>query len=174
MGRKTLKVQGYVPEQIKALIKEEDLYTIGIKLFAIYQVSLGKSTREVSSLFNISFKQVTNWLHRFEKEGTEGLRKKPKKGRPSRLSQEQMEELRKVIQSSSPEDYGYNTATWNGILLREYIKNQFGVKFQKAQIYNLLKKLGFTYQKGRGKYPEADEEKRKEFKETLKKTSGRA
>lgn len=65
---------------------------VWVKLFVIYQVSLGKSSREVASLFNISFKQVTNWV-RFEKEGIEGLRRKPKKRRPSRLSQEQMEEL---------------------------------------------------------------------------------
>lgn len=65
---------------------------VWVKLFVIYQVSLGKSSREVASLFNISFKQATNWV-RFEKERIEGLRRKPKKGRPSRLSQEQMEGL---------------------------------------------------------------------------------
>ena len=38
------------------------------------------------------------------------------------------------------------------------------------RVYNLLKTLGFSYQKGRAKYPEADEQKREEFRDTVKKT----
>ena len=46
MGRPTRQVQGYSPEQIKALFKSEDKYKIGIRLYAVYQVSLGKPSRD--------------------------------------------------------------------------------------------------------------------------------
>jgi transposase len=55
----------------------------------------------------------------------------------------------------------------------DYIKKTYGIIYKKAQIYNILKALGFTYQRGRGKYPEADEQKRDEFKTTYKKTRRR-
>ncbi len=170
MGRSRLQVIGYQPEEIKALFKSEDKYTIGVRLYAVYQVSLGQPTRKLESLYNTSFKQICNWVHQFEKEGIEGLRDKPKTGRKPRLNKEQKEELKKVMQNNRPDDYGYNTATWNGPILIDYISNKYGIHYKKAQIYNILKSFGLTYQKGRSRYPEANEKIREEFKETLKKT----
>jgi transposase-like protein len=66
MGRPVLKVKGHTPEEIKALIKRDDQYIIGIRLYAVLQVALGRPSRQVEELFGISFKQVTNWVHRFE------------------------------------------------------------------------------------------------------------
>ena len=57
--------------------------------------------------------------------------------------------------------------------LRDFINKHYHVVYKKAQVYNLLKRLGFTFQKGRVKYPEADEQKRGEFKELVKKTTRR-
>lgn len=173
MGRKTLQIQGYSPEQIRALFNRDEKYTIGIRLYAVFQVLLGQSTRKLESLYNTSFKQICNWVHRFEESGIEGLKDKPKSGRKSRLSEENLKELSIVLQNNRPDEFGYNTATWNGPILKEYIQKHYNVIYKKAQIYNLLKHLGFTYQKGKAQYAEADEQKRKEFKAILKKTNRR-
>ncbi len=169
MGRKSLQVKGYSSEEIKALFRKDERYIIGIRLYAVYQVSLGQSSRKLESLYNTSFKQITNWVHRFEALGLDGLKDKPKSGRKPRLTEEQLKELSTVLQNNRPDEFGYNTATWNGPILKEYIEKHYNVVYQKAQIYKLLKKLGFTYQKGRAKYPEADEQKREEYKTVLKK-----
>ena len=170
MGRKTLKIKGYSSEDIKALFKSDYKYTIGIRLYAIYQISLGKPSREVEKLYDTSFKQILNWVHRFEEEGIAGLKDKPKSGRKPKLTIEQKDEVKQVILSESPEKYGYNTATWNGPILIDYIKKTYGIEYKKAQIYNILKNMGLTFQRGRANYPEADEEKRKEFIKLIKKT----
>ncbi len=173
MGRKTLQVKGYTPEQIRYLFNTEDKYKIGIRLYAVYQVSKGYSSRKLEELYNTSFKQICNWVHQFEREGIEGLKNKPKSGRKPRLSDFQKEEIKNVLLKNLPEEFGYNTFTWNGPLLIDYIEKKYKITYKKAQIYNILKSLGLTFQKGRPSYPEADEEKRKEFKSTLKKTKRR-
>lgn len=173
MSRKTLKIKGYTSEQIKALIKSENKYTIGIRLYAIYQVSLGQSLRKIEGLYHTSFKQISNWVHRFEEEGIEGLKDKRRSGRTLRLQVHQREELKILLTNNRPEDFGYNTATWNGPILIDFIRKRFGISYKKAQIYNILRSLGFTFQKGRVTYPESNEQHRQEFKETIKKTSGR-
>ena len=174
MGRKTLEVKGYTPEDIKALFNTDDKYKVGMRLYAVYQVSLGKATRDLEDVYNTSFKQICNWVHRFEQEGVEGLKDKPGKGRKTRLSKEKLEELKNTILTTTPEKFGYNTSTWNGPILREYIRKVYEVEYKHAQIYNILKKLGFSYQKGRPHYPEADKTKREEFKSQLKKTPRRS
>ena len=171
MSRKALQVRGYTPEQIKDFFRNDERYTIGLRLYAVYQISLGKTSREVQELYNTSFKQICNWVHQFEKEGIEGLKDKAKSGRKPRLDHQQLAEIKNVLLNSIPEEFGYNTSTWNGILAIDYIKKKYGIEYKKANIYNILSSLGFTYQKGRGKYPEANEEKREEFRDTLKKTS---
>lgn len=54
-------------------------------------------------------------------------------------------------------------------MLIEWIKNEMGVTYQKAQIYNILKRLGYSYQRGKGVFPEADKQQQEVFKEALKK-----
>ena len=171
MGRKVLEVKGYTPEQIKLLFNKDDRYKIGIRLYAVYQVSLGKSSRSLEELYNTSFKQITNWVHRFEAEGLDGLRDKPGRGRKKRLSEEQEAMIRHLLLEESPLDHHYNTNTWTGPLLRDWIEKTFGITFKKAQIYNVIKSLGLSYQKSRGFYPEADPQQQEAFKDALKKTS---
>lgn len=172
MARSVLKVKGYTAEDIKKLFRDDERYTIGIRLYAVHQVALGKSSRQLEQLYNTSFKQITNWVHRFESEGIDGLRNKLGRGRTARLSLDQELKIKDLL-TKSPEEYQYNTATWTGPLIIDWIKKDFGIEFKKVQVYNILKKIGFTYQKGKGIYPEANQQKQQEFKEVLKKTSFR-
>lgn len=171
MGRSTRQVKGYSSDQIKALFKSEATYKIGIRLYAIYQVSLGKPSRELEVLYNTSFKQILNWVSRFEQEGVEGLRDKPGRGRKPKMTPEQKERLKVLVLEESPLDYGYNTSTWNGPLLIDWLVNHLNINYKRAQIYNVLKSLGLSYQKSKGFYPESDKEAQESFKDELKKTS---
>lgn len=171
MGRHVLEVKGYNPDQIKRLFRADERYTIGIRLYAVYQVSLGKASRNLEELYNTSFKQITNWVHQFEKDGVDGLRDKPGRGRKPRLPEEQLEQVRQVLLNESPETQGFNTSTWSGPILRDYIKKTYGIDYKKAQIYNILKSMGLTYQKGKASYAEADDQAKQEFVEALKKTN---
>jgi Trp operon repressor len=67
MGRKSLVVKGYSPEAIKALFNKDERYKIGYRLYAVYQVSLGQPSRKLKDVYNTSFKQITNWVHRLKK-----------------------------------------------------------------------------------------------------------
>lgn len=166
-----LVIKGYTSEDIKSLFSKDDKYKVGMKLNAIYQLSMGMSSRKLVEFYGTSFKQILNWVHRFEAEGIEGLKDKEGRGRKSRLSENQLLELKEILLIRSPLDFNFNTATWTGAIIIELINIQYNVSYQKTQVYNLLKILGFTYQKAKGKYPEAEVQKQEKFKEDLKKTT---
>jgi len=166
-----LIIKGYTSADIKAELTKHPKYKIGIKLHAIYQLSKGVSSRKLSALYGFSFKQILTWAHRFEAEGVDDLKDKKRNGRNPKLSEEQLLSLKKIILSKSPADFGFNTATWTGVLIQIFISNHYQVVYKKAQIYNILKKIGLSYQKCKGKYAEPDISKQQEFKNTLKKTS---
>lgn len=170
MAKPVLKVKGYTAESIKALLHKDERYTIGLRLYAVYQVAKGQPSRKLEELYNTSFKQITNWVHRFEAEGLDGLRDKKGRGRKERLSVKQKQQISKVLKEDSPQRYGFNTGTWTGPLLIDWIKKEFKIDYKKAQIYNIIKSLGFSYQKGKGIFPESDKEQQEDFKRALKKT----
>jgi transposase len=171
MGRKTLQLLNHKVEEIDNLIEKNSEYKTGIKLYAIRKIYEGKSSRVLSDFYNVSFKQITNWAHSFDKYGLDGLIEKKKRGKLSRLTNEQMIEIKDVIVNKDPTLFGYTTGTWTGLLIIDWIKKKFGIEYKKAQIYNILKKIGLTYQKGRGIYPERNEEERLQFIESIKKNS---
>ncbi len=103
----------------------------------------------------------------------EGLKDKKGRGRKDKLTITQKQQLAIVLKEEQPIKYGFNTATWTGPLLINWIKKEYGIEYKKAQIYNIIKRLGFSYQKGKGIFPEANKEKQENFKNALKKTSGR-
>jgi len=173
MARPVLQIKGYTADSIKSLIRKDERYTIGLRFYAVYQVSKGQPSRKLKTLYNTSFKQITNWVHRFEKEGIEGLKDKAGRGRKDRLTIEQKQEIANLLKNEMLFKYGYNTATWTGPLLILWIKKRYNIEYKKAQIYNIIKATGFSFQKSKGIYPEADKEKQEFFKMALKKTSRR-
>lgn len=170
MPKSRLKVIGKTAEELKILLRKDEKYMIGVRLYAVYQISLGYSSRQLENLYNVSFKSVCNWINGFNKFGLEGLKDKPRSGRKPRLTMSEREEIRNIVREEEPITYGYNTTTWTGPLLIDFIKKKYGILYKKAQIYNILKGMKLSYKRGLGIYPEADKEKRKLFNEALKKT----
>lgn len=171
MSRIALKIENYSSEELKALLRKDEKFQQGVRLYACYQVSKGKKPKELEEVYETSFKSICNWVNRLNKGGVEALLDKDKTGRIPKLNLGQKEELKDLVINKSPEEYQYNSSTWTGLLLIDWIKNRYGVEYKKAQIYNILKELNLTFQKGKGIYPEAVE--REEKVEVLKKTSRR-
>lgn len=164
-----LTIPDYTVEELESLLNSNPDYLVGMRLMSLIQIKKGMSSRQLEKLYYKSHSRYCMWVKEFNKLGIEGLKNKQKSGRKPRLTKEQKEDIKNVLENNKPDEFNYNTTTWNGPILINYIKNTYGVVYKKAQIYNILKSLGFTFQKGRGKYPEANEDKRTEFIENIKK-----
>ena len=152
---------------IKSQLRKDEKFSQGVRLYAVYQIKLGRNAEELEELYNVSHKSICNWVYRYNRYGIDGLKEKPRSGRPSRLSEEQQKKLKEAI-NDKPEKFGYSSGVWSGPLVIDYVENTFGVSYKKEQIYNLLHKLGFTFQRGKAFYPESSE--REEMVEAIKKT----
>jgi len=152
-----LIIKNYTPEELRSLLRKDEKFQQAVRLYACYQVSLGKRPQELESIYETSFKSICNWVNRLNEGGVEALIDKVKPGRNNRLGPKELQHIRAVLLDKRPDDYGYNSATWTGPLLIGFIKKEYDVEYKKAQIYNILKKLGLTFQKGKGIYPEAED-----------------
>ena len=75
------------------------------------------------------------WLHRFDKDGLEGLQDKKRTGRPPDVSKEVMIKIKKELVDS-------NTG-WDFRQVMDLIYNKTGVRYHEVHIYRLLHKWGF-------------------------------
>jgi transposase len=171
MSKTTLKVVKYSSTELKSLLRKDEKFQQGVRLYACYQVSLGKRPKELEDIYETSFKSICNWVNKLNEGGIEALIDKEKPGRTPKLTNEQKAEIKLVVLMQSPEKFGYNSSTWTGLLLIDLIEKRYGIFYKKAQIYNILKNLGLTFQKGKGIYPES--KGREDKVEVLKKTSRR-
>ena len=171
MSKIILEIKTHSVSELKSLLRKDEKFNQGIRLYACYQVALGKRPKELEDIYNTTSKSICNWIHRLNEGGLEALRDKPKSGRNSKMSATNLALLKETVLNKSPEDFGYNSGTWTGLLLIDWIGKEFGICYKKAQIYNILKSLGLTFQKGKGIYPEAKD--REEKVEALKKTKRR-
>ncbi|HZK52849.1 MAG TPA: helix-turn-helix domain-containing protein [Desulfosporosinus sp.] len=150
MGNTVLKINRANASEIKNLIAENESYTVGARLHVVYLVAMGHSSRKLSEIHNISFKQITNWVHRFENEGIEGLKDRKGRGRHSALSEADLLKIKLLITTEKPSKYGFETEKWTGPMVKQWIQKEYGVEYQKAQIYNLLSKIGICFEKKHG------------------------
>lgn len=170
MSKVALKIENYTSAELRSLLRKDEKHQQAIRLYACYQVSLGKRPRELESIYETSFKSICNWVNRLNEGGVEALTDKVKPGRNNRLSTVELQSIKNVLLNEQPDAYGFNSAAWTGPLLVEWIKREYQVTYKKAHIYNILKKLGLTFQKGKGIYPEAED--REEKVVALKKKPG--
>jgi transposase len=171
MSKVALTIEKYTSAELKSLLRKDEKFQQGVRLFACYQISIGKRPKELEDLYDTTFKSICNWVHKLNEGGIEALVDREKPGRNKRLSSESLEEIKKVLLEKSPENLGYNSATWTGPLLIDYIEKEYEVVYKKAQIYNIIHDMGLSYKKGKGIYPEAKD--REPIVEELKKTSRR-
>lgn len=150
MSNTTLIVKGYRAEEIKSILSSNESFIVAVRLYLVYQVALGYSSRKLAEISDISFKQITTWVHRFEAEGLDGLRDRKGRGRKSLLSRDKLERIKTLVLKEYPSAYGYESTKWTGPLLAKWIESKYGIKYQRAQIYNMLKSLGIEFSKKRG------------------------
>ena len=81
--------------RIKFLISREQNAEVLKKLIYILLRRLNFSNRFSSSLLSITTATGNNWLNRWEKIGYEGLKRKKGQGRKCKLTNEQLETLKK-------------------------------------------------------------------------------
>ncbi len=96
----------------------------------------------------VSEATIYGWLKAFVHERFASLRYRKSPGRPAKLTPTQRRRLSALIEAG-PEAAGLRTGCWNSALLQGLIQREFGVLYNVHYVAELLRNLGFSYQKAR-------------------------
>jgi transposase len=132
------------------------------KALAILAIAEGICPIQVANTLKVSAESIRLWLCSFLLFGVSSLKAGKSPGRPPKLTKKQKKELGKII-DKGPSEAGFLSNCWRSPMLQELIFDRYGVLYSVHYISQLLKNMGFTYQKARFVSDHLDEEKRKKW-----------
>src|SRR4030067_3465095 len=117
-------------EKLRALAKQVPGAWVGLKIAALLLVLEGQRPGQVNASLGLSRMTLERWIHGVNREGIQALVSKPRPGRPSQLTPELREELRRGL-GKSPRAIGLHRPAWAGPTLQAHLKKDFGVRLKK-------------------------------------------
>ena len=102
----------------------------------------------LSERWGISPACVYEWLSAFLVQGLDSLAYRYRGGRQAKLTPTQKKRLCELV-DAGPQAAGFDTACWNSILIQQVIKREFEVEYTRYYVCELLRTLGYSFQKAR-------------------------
>lgn len=158
---------GETPESLFRQAIESSHKRFRERYLALALIALGEPAIKVAHKLGRSRGTVEEWVHEFNTRGLDGLVPKWKGNPGTILSEEELEQLRTIVQKP-PRDSGFKNGAWTGRLIAAYIKRHFGKKVSPRTALRYLHRLGFRQKRPRKKLKKADPEKQREFAKDLK------
>ncbi len=155
-------------DELVELYKKEKNSKLKERYHALFLMHEFINCTTVAELIKKSRRTIQTWVKIFNESGLEAIAPNSPPGRPSRLSQDQKEELKLDIMMH-PRELNYEFSNWEGKSVAEHIHIKFGVVLTVRAVQKLLHALGFSLQRPKYKFPKADPEKQEEFVNSFKK-----
>lgn len=134
-------------------------------LLAILAVMDGQSFAQVALVLRVHEKTVATWVHVLCCYGIQGAPRTKPTGRPPKLTPTQKAALATLIEEG-PVKAGFRGACWRSPMIQQLIYERFGAYYNVFYIAQLLKNLGFSYQKAAFVSDHLDANKRQEWRTT--------
>lgn len=118
-----------------------------IRKMAVRRVLEGESPSEVVKSFGLCRTSIYRWLRVAKKGGEGALAARKHPGRPTTLTEKQMQTVRTWICGKDPRQYAFDFGLWTRKIVAKLIEQKFGRTLGVTAVGRLLAKLNITPQK---------------------------
>ncbi len=155
-------------KQREALLKKlnnarrDGIVTVINRILAVLAFADGHSISAIATMLKVNGEAVRSWIKRYLLKGLKGLNSRKSPGRPPKLTKSHKRALAKLIEAG-PAKAGFVGNCWRSPMIQHLIEEKFGVLYSVKYISELLKNMGFSYQKARFVSDHLDKEARKQW-----------
>nr|WP_201294510.1 IS630 family transposase [Colwellia sp. 20A7] len=146
---------------LSQLISSTSNARMRLRLLAVSHFIDGKNRTQIATFLKVSRTSVNKWIHTYLHDGLEGLKEKKHTGRPKSLDDKQLSQLKSFVINSAIKPSG---GRLQGKDVQEYIATEFGVVYQKSNVYDTLHQLELSWVTTRSKHPKQSIETQETFK----------
>lgn len=163
------------PLKVKTTLNPNDLAKIAKRgpnprvrqrLLAIRLVVTANTVPQAAKAAGLKERQTRNWIHRFNAEGVNGLRDRPRPGQPVKLTRQKESVFReRIVKGAGPKDPTRNLRVKD---IQSILREEFDADYCLGGTYFLLHRLGFSSLVPRPRHPQADQQTQNQFKKNAK------
>ncbi len=124
----------------------------------------GWSQKRIAEALGVTEGAVSQWMKRGREQGEEGLSGKIAAGPQARLTQEQLEQLPRLLEQGA-QAHGFAGEVWTTERVAMLIKKQSGVSYHPAHMSRVLKAIKYSVQQPIERATQRDEEAIKIWKD---------
>ncbi|MEU1408202.1 IS630 family transposase [Streptomyces sp. NPDC005728] len=117
----------------------------------------GCTSAEIARMLEVSDESVRRWKRLWEEGGTDALRRRPATGRPPKLDDAQVEQVRTALEQGA-QAHGFEADLWTLERVGLVVERMTGVSLSRASVWRLLTgRLGWSLQRPERRAVERDE-----------------
>ena len=155
-------------EELKKLYDKEKNGKAKLRLLASIQRKDGKTLEYIAFSLQKPKTTIHDWLKKIEKEKLNGCYDIKQKGNRARITLQQREELKKIL-DESPQKKEIPFKLWTTTLVQYIIHKLYGISYTQSAIWKLITKLNFSLKVPRQQHQKANKKAQEKFKQELKK-----
>ena len=125
----------------------------------------GCSRAEAAERNGMDRQTLSDWVHRYNEAGVDGLASRTGPGPTPRLNPAQMQQLRELV-LAGPDPQVHKVMRWRCVDLRDEVARRFAVTVDEDTIGRWLRKLKLTRLQPRPYHPKKDAAAQGAFKKT--------
>ena len=165
MGAAVRLREDFSASELRRLAKAAEDADQARRLLSLAAVRDGMSREAAAEIGAMDRQTLRDWVHRFNEKGPEGLINAKAPGPEPKLSAEQKEQLRPIVEAGPDPDKD-GVVRWRCVDLKRVIKQRFDVDLDEVSVGRVLKELGFAHVSPRPRHPEQDPQAIEAFKKT--------
>jgi transposase len=135
------------------------------RILALALVLEGRPRSEAAVLNGMDRQTLSDWVHRYNAEGIEGLKSRKSPGREPFLTAPEKAELRELV-IKGPDPGVHKVVRWRCADLRAEVTRRWSVEVHESTIGAWLGELGLTRLQPRPVHPKKDVDSETTFKKT--------
>jgi transposase len=135
------------------------------RMLAIALVLEGSPREAAARAVGAGRQSLRDWVIRYNAEGLDGLKNRPKPGRTPRLRGGDLEAFDRLVEEG-PDLATDKAVRWRCVDLQAVAEAQFGVSLSERSIGRVLKQLRFVRLSVRPQHPDGDDAAQEAFKKT--------
>jgi len=158
---------GRTPAELRALARRERDGRAGARLLALANALDGMGRDAAARAAGMDRQTLRDWVRRYDAAGVEGLRDRPRPGRPCALDEGRQAAL-KALLLRGPKLERDGCVAWRARDLRELVERRFGIRYSESGVRRVLRGLDPSWQETRPIHPEADPRAQERFKKSCR------
>ncbi|MED5014661.1 helix-turn-helix domain-containing protein, partial [Geobacillus stearothermophilus] len=139
------------------------------RVMAVRLVMEGYLGKDVASMVNVCRQTVSHYVSLFNEGGLELLLHRDfAPGREPFLTEEQQEEIKHLVLTTTPAELGWDIASaWNTKILQSYVHHHYGISMSREALRKLLHRKGLSWTRPTYTLAKGDPDRQKHFDRTL-------